>query len=73
MGNEPIYAGDKIVGLTTSGAYGHAVRKSLAFAYVEPGLADIGSDFDVLMFGERRAAKIIPESAWDPSNSRLKA
>ena len=73
MGNEPVYCGDKIVGVTTSGGYGHAVKKSLAFAYVEPALTDIGTDFDVLMFGERRAAKIIPESTWDPSNSRVKA
>ena len=73
VGNEPVYCGDKIVGVTTSGGYGHAVKKSLAFAYVEPALTDIGTDFDVLMFGERRAAKIIPESTWDPSNSRVKA
>ena len=73
VGTEPVYCGDKIVGVTTSGGYGHAVKKSLAFAYVEPALTDIGTDFDVLMFGERRAAKIIPESTWDPSNSRVKA
>ena len=38
-GNEPVYHGDRIVGLTTGGAYGHAVNQSLAFAYVEAGLA----------------------------------
>src|SRR5207248_9264591 len=35
-GNEPIYVGDRLVGLTTSGGFGHAVQKSLAFAYVDP-------------------------------------
>jgi glycine/D-amino acid oxidase-like deaminating enzyme len=35
-GNEPVYAADRLVGLTTSGAFGHAVGKSLAFAYVPP-------------------------------------
>src|SRR4029079_122365 len=30
--HEPVYRNGKVVGLTTSGAYGFAVRKSLAFA-----------------------------------------
>ncbi len=33
-GNEPVFAADRLVGNTTSGAFGHAVGKSLAFAYV---------------------------------------
>ena len=72
LGNEPIYCGEKLVGLTTSGAYGHAVRKSLAFGYVEPDLARTGEAFDVLMLGERRGARIIPEPAYDAQNARLK-
>jgi dimethylglycine dehydrogenase len=73
VGNEPVYSGDRIVGLTTSGGYGHAVKKSLAFAYVEPSLTSIGTGFDVLMFGEKRKASVIHESLWDPTNARLKA
>ncbi len=72
-GNEPIYHGDKIVGLTTSGGYGHAAGKSLAFAYVDPKLTAVGTAFEVLIFNERRAARIIPESIWDANNARLKA
>ena len=73
MGNEPIYHNAKIVGLTTSGAYGHAVNKSLAFAYVPPELAAIGTKFEVMVFGEMRNASIIPESIWDSENTRLRA
>ena len=73
VGNEPVYSGDKIVGLTTSGSYGHAVKKSLAFAYVDPGMTAIGTGLDVLMFGEKRRAAVIAESLWDPTNARLKA
>ena len=72
VGNEPIYQGGEIVGLTTSGGFGHAVNKSLAFAYVDPKLAAPGTAFEVLVFAERRKARIIPESAWDPENARLK-
>ena len=73
MGNEPVYRGDKVVGVTTSGAYGHAVGKSLAFAYVDPQMTAPGEAFDILMLGERRKARIIAESIWDPKNDRPRA
>ena len=73
VGNEPVFQGDRIVGLTTSGAFGFAVNSSLAFAYVDPKLTDPGTRLDVLMFGEKRKATVIPESPWDPANARLKA
>ena len=73
VGNEPVYRDGKIAGLTTSGGYGFAVKKSLAFAYVDPSLIEAGTGFDVLMFGEKRSAMVIPQSPWDPSNARLKS
>jgi dimethylglycine dehydrogenase len=72
-GNEPIYVGDRLVGLTTSGGFGHAVQKSLAFAYVDPSLAITGTGLDVLLLGKRRRAVVLPEAAWDPRNERLRA
>ena len=73
MGNEPVYQGDRLVGLTTGGAYGHAVAKSLAFAYLPPDMTEPGTTLEVMMFGERRPAVILPEIAWDPENQRLRA
>jgi dimethylglycine dehydrogenase len=73
MGNEPVYHAGKLVGITTSGAFGHAVGKSLAFAYVPPDLAGHGIEFDVIVFTEMRKARIIPDSNWDPDNARIKA
>ncbi len=73
MGNEPVYHNGKQVGLTTSGGFGFAVNKSLAFAYVDPSLAGQGTEFEVLIFTEKRKARIIAELAFDPANARLKA
>ena len=73
MGNEPVYHDGKVVGVTTSGAYGHAVNASLVFAYVDPKLTAIGTEFEIMVLGEKRKARIIPESAWDSANERLKA
>jgi len=73
MGAEPVYHGDRLVGLTTSGAYGPAVGRSLAFDYVEPARAAAGTQFEILMLGERRRAVVLPQAAWDPDNDRLRA
>lgn len=73
MGNEPVYHEGKVVGLTTSGGYGHAVDKSLAFAYVPPELAQHGTEFEIMVFSEIRKARVIAESIWDSGNERLKA
>jgi dimethylglycine dehydrogenase len=72
VGNEPVYRNGKVVGVTTSGAFGHATGKSLAFAYVPPDATAEGTEFEIMMFGEMRKARIIPESIWDPDNSRIR-
>ncbi len=71
-GNEPVYRGERLVGVTTGGAYGHRSERSLAFAYVEPQLAKPGESFDILMMGVRRKATILAGPAWDPGNERLR-
>ena len=72
-GNEPIYQSGKRVGLTTGGAYGHAVGKSLTFAYVEPQVSAIGGEFEIMLMGNMCKARIIADPAWDPKNERLRA
>ena len=66
-------ADGKVVGVTTSGAYGHYTGRSLGFAYVEPHLAAPGTTFSIDILGEPRAATVLAEPAWDPQNERLRA
>tara|TARA_B100001123_G_scaffold419112_1_gene523892 strand:+ start:520 stop:2937 length:2418 start_codon:yes stop_codon:yes gene_type:complete len=73
IGNEPVYDGDKIIGIATSGAYGHCVEQSLAFAYVDTGYDSPGTVFEIEILGKRRKASVLAEAAWDPGNERLKA
>ncbi len=72
-GNEPVYAGDRMIGITTSGTWGHTVGKSLAFAYVAPELAAPGSTFEIDILTKRRAATVLAEAAFDPKNERPRA
>jgi dimethylglycine dehydrogenase len=73
LGNEPLYLGARMIGRATAGAYGHVVAKSLAIGYVRPEAADVGTELEIEILGERRPARVIPESPWDPDNARLRA
>ena len=72
-GGEPVIAGGKVVGITTSGAYGHYTDRSLGFAYVEPHLAAPGTTFVIDVLGEPRRATVLAEPVYDPGNERLRA
>jgi dimethylglycine dehydrogenase len=72
-GGEPLLAGDRCIGVTTSGAYGHRVRQSLAFACVAPEFAAPGSRFEALIQGELRAVTVLEAAAFDPENLRMRA
>ena len=71
-GGEPLYHGDECVGVTTSGGYGHYVRKSLGFGYVPPALAQPGAELGVDLLGERRPARVLKDPVYDPANERLR-
>ena len=72
LGNEPVYDGERLIGVTTGGAYGHAVGQSIAFAYVEPACAAPGSEVGIDILGERRKATVLAEPPYDPQNKRLR-
>jgi dimethylglycine dehydrogenase len=81
-GFEPVKLDGRLVGYTTSGAYGHHVGQSLALAYVDRDVvaaagAAAGTSFDgpltVDVIGETRAARILREAAWDPKGMRIRS
>ena len=72
-GSEPVFDGEKVIGVTTSGAFGYAVQKSLGFVYVPPVYAEPGTSFDIQLLGDRFRAEVLGESAYDPHNKRLKS
>lgn len=71
-GNEPICDGDKVVGLTTSGGFGHYTGKSLGFGYVPPALANAGTALQVRLLGEVHNIVLLADAVHDPSNERLR-
>jgi dimethylglycine dehydrogenase len=73
LGNEPVYIDGELAGLTSSGGYGFALQKSLAFAYLKPSLLRNHMQIEIWVRGDRRAARVIPQPAWDPKNERLRS
>ncbi|MCP3991842.1 MAG: hypothetical protein GY724_22405, partial [Actinomycetia bacterium] len=61
-----------VMGVATSGAWGHTVGKSLAFVYVDPAFEAPGSAFELDLLGERRMATVMTDSAYDPANLALR-
>ena len=72
-GNEPVYADGRLVGLTTSGAFGYVVGRSIAFAFVEPAYAELGAELEISILGNRCAAQVIADPLYDARNQRLRA
>jgi dimethylglycine dehydrogenase len=71
-GAEPCMVGDLCIGLTTSGGYGHRTGQSLFFACVPNDHAAPGTQFEIMLQGERRMATVLEHPVYDPDNAKMK-
>jgi dimethylglycine dehydrogenase len=70
--DEGIWLDGRLVGVVTSGAYGHHVGLSLALAYVDREVAAAEPELTVDVIGEPRPARILPDIPYDPLGLRLR-
>ncbi|MGH8136448.1 MAG: aminomethyltransferase family protein, partial [Steroidobacteraceae bacterium] len=74
LGNEPLFDGKgTMIGRATGGYYGHVLKKSLAIGYVKSAYAAVGTQLQIEILGERKAATVLVDSPYDPDNNDLKA
>jgi 4-methylaminobutanoate oxidase (formaldehyde-forming) len=73
LGNEPVRVGGEVVGRVTSGGYGFAVERSIAYAYLPPDHAAIGTRGEVEVFGDGVAFQVVAEPLYDPDNARIRS
>jgi glycine cleavage system aminomethyltransferase T/glycine/D-amino acid oxidase-like deaminating enzyme len=73
LGNEPVRIGDRIVGRVTSGGYGFSVERSIAYAYLPPDQAAIGTRAEVEVFGDWIGCEVAREPLWDPEGTRIRS
>ncbi|MGZ6214484.1 MAG: aminomethyltransferase family protein, partial [Candidatus Limnocylindria bacterium] len=73
LGNEPVRVDGQIVGRVTSGGYGFAVERSIAYAYLPPSAVEPGQRGEVEIFGEWVGCTVSAEPLFDPDGSRIRA
>lgn len=72
-GYEPVWGPDgSRIGMTTSGGYGYSVGKSLALALIDPAHSEPGTELKTHIVGVERVCRVIENSPWDPSGSRIR-
>jgi len=67
-GGEAVLLDGAVVGATASVAFGHSVKKILAFAYLKPEAAAPETKLTVLIAGQPRDAIVLDKPAYDPEN-----
>lgn len=65
--------GNTVVGTITSGDFGHRVEMNLAYAFVKPDFATVGSTVQLDLCGERIAAHVIDSGPYDPKFERMRS
>jgi dimethylglycine dehydrogenase len=70
-GFEPIFADGEAIAYAASGGYGHTLQKSIAFSYLPVAHSEPGTELEVAILGERRAATVVEQPLYDPKNERL--
>ncbi len=73
LGNEPVRVDGAIVGRVTSGGYGFAVDRSIAYGYLPPEQSAIGTRGEVEVFGEWIGFEVVREPLWDPDGARIRS
>jgi dimethylglycine dehydrogenase len=56
-----------VVGTVTSGGWGHRVGKNLAYAFVDPDMAQIGTACEIDVLGQLIKATVSPTGPYDPT------
>ncbi len=72
LGNEPVRVAGEVVGRVTSGGYGFAVERSIAYAYLPPERG-IGTRGEIELFSEWVGFEVAREPLYDPTNERIRA
>ena len=67
---DPIFDGDELVGVVTSGAYGHTIGTNVAMGYVDPPYAEVGTRLTLEIIGKPSAATVRSEPMFDPNHDR---
>ena len=72
VGKEAILDGDKVVGIVTSGGYGHTIKKPIAYGYLPIDYSKPGTRLQIEVAAKRYDATVEKEPLYDPENRKVK-
>ena len=72
-GGASLMRGGRVVGTVTSGDWGHRVGMNLAYAFVDPDLAEIGGTMQLNLCGVLVEAEVIAPSPYDHGHARIRS
>ena len=72
VGKEAILDGDKVVGIVTSGGFGHTIKKPIAYGYLPTDYAKPGTRLQIEVAAKRYDATVEKEPLYDPENRKVK-
>jgi dimethylglycine dehydrogenase len=70
---DPIWSGDQLVGVVTSGAYGHTMEVNIAMGYIDPTHSEPGTELEIDIIGARSPAVVRASPMFDPEHRRPRA
>lgn len=71
--SETVFQSDNVVGFVTSAAYAYSLNKGIAYAWLEPELAKVGTSLEVLYFGSKLSVTVEPDTLFDPEMKKMRA
>ena len=74
LGGEPVRLGERIIGKTTSAAFGYRIGRPVALAMIDPGrlVGARGQRVEVDIAGMRASGVVTFEAACDPGGTRMR-
>ena len=69
---DPIWHDDALIGVVTSGAYGHFTETNIAMGYVDPRFSEPGTELAIDVIGQRSGATVRAEPMFDAPHARTR-
>jgi 4-methylaminobutanoate oxidase (formaldehyde-forming) len=73
VGKEAILDGEQVIGLVTSGGFGHTIRKPIAYGYLPIRYASPGTRLRIVVAAQQMEATVEKEPLYDPENLRVRS
>ncbi|MBZ0128694.1 MAG: FAD-dependent oxidoreductase [Rhodobacteraceae bacterium] len=70
-GSEAVLSGGRVIGMTTSGDFGHTIGAPIVFAYLKGDDMAL-REVEIEAFGKRTRARLIEGCAYDPGGERVR-